>query len=108
MFSLKHHFTQKVLVIPKEIYVVTESNNSLTNTPTLKNLNSRYNVAIRFNEFLLSKGLSNHLTPMALTFTVFKHIGIMQGIKVFFKSLQKKQPIFLGFKHFIKSLRHLF
>lgn len=110
MFSLKTSFySKKVLVIPKEIYVVTESNNSLTNTPTLKNLNSRYNVAIRFNEFLLSKGLSNHLTPMAPHIhSFFKHIGIMQGIKVFFKSLQKKQPIFLGFKHFIKSLRHLF
>ena len=109
MFSLKTaYYSSKSEIIPHEIYVVTESPNSLTNTPTQKNLNSRYNVAKRFNEFLKAKGFEDQLTPMAPHIHSFlKHVSIISGIKILFKSLKENQPIFLGFKHFFAVFRHL-
>lgn len=109
MFSLKTAFyAKKVRVINQEIYVTTETPNSLTNTPSLKNLESRFHVAIRFNKFLKANGYLRELTPMAPHIhSFFKHVGLTSAIKILFISLKQNQPIFLGIKHFSSIFRHL-
>lgn len=109
MFSLKTiFFSSNIKIIPNEIYVVTESQNSLTKTPTFKNLNSRFEVAIRFNEFLKGKGFKDELTSMAPHIHSFmKHIGLVAGIRILIISIKKKQPVFKNIHHFLSIFRHI-
>lgn len=103
MFSIKTgHHAKKIDVSLNIIYVVTESNNSLTKTKTSKNQRSRFLVSIRQYHFM------NSINRPDLRFYLLRQVlaSIRFGVMEFFwyVSIVKKEKVnvFLGLNNLLK------
>ena len=94
IFSTKvGHFSTNFSVSFEEIYCVTEDNNTLTSTKTLKNFKSRFTVFITYHTFLKEK-----LNDKDFKLLSFKKNGFLIGSLKFFNIFLSLQIL----KMFIK------
>jgi glycosyltransferase involved in cell wall biosynthesis len=106
-FSLKSIFyANRITCTLDQIYCVTESSNSLTNTFTEEVLDSRFDAACRYNDFLQIKGFKNLQTAMSGHLWNTRFFGFYKFLYRFFYCKYKKYPFFYDFKHLLSVFRH--
>jgi len=106
LFSLKVGFYAKEIHADlSEIYCVTESSNSLTKQVDEAVLDSRFDAAIRFNEFLIAHKDYTHLTVMSGHLKNSLRFGVYKFLYRFFYCKYRKYPIFHNFSHVYKVIK---
>ncbi len=106
MFSLKTGIAAKKIAASKDtVYCVTVTKGSITNVKSLRNLESDFNVRIRKNALLVSRGLKREcslLNPIIKS----RHYGIKTMFKFLFKAIRSGN-LLVGYNRWFKTLFHL-
>lgn len=109
IFGLKIGLTAKKIAVDKRVvYCATVQKASLTNTVSLKNIESRFNVSIRKNKMLDEKGYKKTSSVMYFILSSLR-FGVHPFFKLFFKALLTNN-LFVGYNRWFKtfiSRKHL-
>lgn len=109
MFGLKIGLVAESIYVDNEVvYCVTVQKGSLTNTISLENIESRFNVTIRKNELLVKSGYKRSGSVMLFILSSMK-FGIKPFFRLFYKALVT-QNLFVGYDRWFKtflSKKHL-
>ena len=95
----------KISADSRSTYVVTYRRGSLTSTPSLENLRSRYEVMLRYNLYVSKAGHSEvQGRPLSAVIKAFRLFGTSEGI--FYIKLAKRYGVslFTGYKTLHKSI----
>lgn len=99
MFSLRSgHYARNVGVDSRVLYVVTQSKGSITNTISERNLQSKFDVALRANSFLKSVGAAHY--QHSILYFLYRAATIRPALAFHFiiKSIINKNNLFIGFR----------
>ena len=94
------HYTKKLKIDPKSLYVVTERKGSLMKTINKDAIDCRYQAALRSSQFLESVGEGKYHTNLFSYCYRYAQIRYLLGIKCFFSSL-KNTP----YKYWITDIK---
>jgi glycosyltransferase involved in cell wall biosynthesis len=109
MFSLKTcYYSSKIEAIDKIIYVITDSDSSLTKKKQESILDCRFEVATRYNDFLKFNNLNHCQTSMFQHIWNARRFGFYKFLYILFYCKYKKYPVLYSFKYFSKILFYEF
>ncbi|CAG2531930.1 Glycosyl transferase family 2 [Maribacter dokdonensis] len=109
MFSLMvAYYSEKIEVSKEVIYVITESDNSLTKQKSEKHEDCRFQTMVRYNDFLVSKGLKKFQGSMFPHLRNAKKFGWYKFWYILFYCKHNNYPIFYNYKHFSRILKRNF
>lgn len=110
MFSLlTGYYADTVAVSDETIYCATTRQGSLTQTPSLKNIAQRIDVAIRFNRFMRAHHLPQQYKKsiMFLIYTVYQHHGWKNACRLLIHSIQSGNNPFIGISRWGQTIRKI-
>ncbi|MCK9499264.1 MAG: glycosyltransferase [Bacteroidales bacterium] len=103
IFSLKTGLAANTIFADKaEIYCITVTKGSITNTISLKNIESRFDVSILKNKILKANGYKKDTSVMLFILSSIR-FGIIPFSKLFFKALITGN-LFIGYNRWFKTL----
>jgi len=104
-FSLKvAFFSQKSLYDDNCIYVVTESDNSLTKQVNEEVIDSRFYAICRYNQFLKDYRQPEYRLSTNMMIYSARHVGVKKMVSFLIYSIKHKQPIHRGLKPLFKLI----
>lgn len=104
-FSLKvAFFSQKSIYDDNCIYVVTESENSLTKQVSEAVIDSRFYAICRYNQFLKDYRQPEYRLSTNMMIYTARHVGLRKVVSFLIYSLKHKQPIHRGLKPLAKLI----
>jgi glycosyltransferase involved in cell wall biosynthesis len=111
MFSLKTgYLANKIQVDATTVYCVTTQKKSLTTTFSLKNIESRYKVAITYNNFIYEHGIQEKYSPTApYLIQIFKQNKlkfVYNSVYLLFHSKKTIKSLCEEFKFILKKITH--
>ena len=107
LFSAKTGYWAKSITASTErIYCITTRQGSLTQTPSLKNLNQRIDTSIRFNAFLKEHGIRQYRKSiMYLVYTIARNYGYGEAVKTILRSIKAGNNPFIGMSRWAGTIR---
>lgn len=104
-FSLKvAYFSTRSIYDKNTVYIVTESENSLTKQTSEEVIDSRFYAICRYNQFLEEQNQSKHKLSTNMIIYGARHVGLKKMIFLFVYSIKNKQPLLKGLKPLLKLM----
>ena len=109
MFSLQTgYWAKRIMAIKEVVYCVTMREGSLTQTPSLANLNSRIETAGRFNAFLKQHRIKGYRKSiMYYLRTIATDYGYKEAFKALWRSVRMGNNPFIGITRWAKTARKM-
>ncbi len=109
IFSLLTGYMAKHIAVSSSvIYCATMRANSLTTTPSLRNLNDRIDVSIRFNRFVRAHGLARYQKSiMYYIRTIARTYGFGKAMKALWRSVKAGNNPFIGISRWVKTTQKI-
>ncbi|MRH99169.1 glycosyltransferase [Kriegella sp. EG-1] len=109
LFSLQvAYYSSKISVCNKEIYVITDSENSLTKQKSEIILDCRFLAMTRYNEFLISKGLHEYQGAMFMHLWRTRIFGLKKVKNLYLLCKQNSYPIFHSKRDLKRILKNIY
>ena len=107
LFSAKTGYSAQNITASKDpIYCITTRQGSLTQTPSLKNLNERIDTSIRFNAFLKEHGIRQYRKSiMYLVCTIARNYGYGEAVRTIVRSVKAGNNPFIGMSRWASTIR---
>lgn len=108
MFSVKiGYYANQIITDNDVLYIATDREGSLVNTPSMKNLVSRYEVTLNINSFLQKIHKSNYRASIYNHLFELYKLSFMYGFKYHLKYIRKTQIKFI-IQDISKLIKHIF
>jgi glycosyltransferase involved in cell wall biosynthesis len=107
LFSLlTGYYAKRITASADTIYCATIRANSLTTTPSMRNLLDRIDVSIRYNRFVRTHGLKRYQKSiMYYVLTIARHYGYGEALKTVVRSIKAGNNPFIGCTRWISTIQ---
>ena len=108
LFSvLTGYWAKRIAASADTVYCATVRDDSLTMTPSMRHLNDRIDVAVRYNRFVRTHGLSRYQQSiMYNVYTMARNYGICSAMKTIGRSVRAGNNPFIGCTHWISTIKN--
>ncbi|MBM1106772.1 glycosyltransferase family 2 protein [Aurantibacter crassamenti] len=108
LFSLQvAYYSEAISICTDVIYVITDTENSLTKQTSEFILDCRFDSMVRYNEFLKSKGLYQYQGAMFMHLWNVKRFGINKVLNRYLYCKRNKYPVFYNLKHMLRIFKNV-
>lgn len=105
---LTGYYAKNIKGYKDTLYCITVRNESLTSTPSLRHLNDRIEVSIRFNRFVRAHGLARYQKSiMYHVRMIARNYGLGEAMKTIWRSIQAGNNPLIGISRWAKTAQKI-